>query len=249
MRLAIADPPYPMMRAAGGPKRRASRWYSAEAVGASDRPSDIHPDARAWDDDATHRALLERLMDEYDGWAIATSPDGIAAYGPLPPAARIMAWIKPNGQPGSHRLRSCWEPVLLYPPVGRRSNRGGVGAMDDTLTAMAPRMKFNGAKPAEWTTWVLAALSYNPDTDTVEDLFPGSGAVADAISRAAHELHRFTSARQARRRSPSNSPESDTGLPDVHMGGVRDLPLPLPPVHCTAAADALAAPTEGADHA
>lgn len=121
-------------------------------------------------------------MSTYDGWAIATSPDGIAAYGTLPVGVRIMAWIKPNAQPGSHRLRSLWEPVILYPPQGRRSNRGGVGAMPDVLTANAPRGGFIGQKPTEWTHWVLSALSYDPETDHVTDMFSGSGAVSWGVA-------------------------------------------------------------------
>lgn len=177
MKLAIADPPYPPFIGSGGRKNRASRWYGDGQRSVTDRPSDFHEDAASWDDPATHRALLVRLLDEFDGFAIATSPDGIAAYGELPSAMRIMAWVKPNAQPGSHRLRSMWEPVLLYPPVGRRSNRGGVGAMSDVLTCNAPRVGFIGAKPPEWTQWVLAALTHNPDEDEVHDLFPGSGLV------------------------------------------------------------------------
>lgn len=34
---------------------------------------------------------------------------------------------------------------------------------------------------AAWTTWVLDLLGYTPGEDTVDDLFPGSGAVAHAI--------------------------------------------------------------------
>lgn len=130
---------------------------------------------------------MERLEAEYDGWAIATSPDGIAAYGSLPAPCRIMAWIKPNAVPGSHRLRSMWEPVIVFPPAGRRSNRGGIGAMPDVLTAPAPRRGFRGAKPEAWTLWVLAALGFDGDADTVDDLFCGSGAVSAAIARAAGE--------------------------------------------------------------
>jgi len=145
--------------------------------------ADFHPEAHHWDDPAEHRLLLERLADEYDGWAIATSPDGLAAYGALPAACRIMAWVKPNAQPGAHRLRSMWEPVILYPATGRRSNRGGRGAISDVLTANAPRIGFKGAKPPEWTRWVLDALCYSPEEDVVDDLFSGSGAVAAAVTR------------------------------------------------------------------
>lgn len=188
MRLAIADPPYPPFTGSGGRKNRASRWYGTGQRSSTDRPSDFHPEAAQWDDPAEHRRLLERLVDAYDGWAIATSPDGLAAYGPLPTGTRILAWVKPNAQPGAHRLRSMWEPVILYPPVGRRSNRGGVGAIPDVLRANAPRRGFIGAKPPEWTDWVLDAFLYDPDTDQVDDLFGGSGAVAEAIARRRSRL-------------------------------------------------------------
>lgn len=185
--LAIADPPYPPFIGTGGRKNRASRWYGTGQRGVADRPADVHPEADEWDDPARHRRLLEELMDTSDGWAIATSPDGIAAYGPLPSACRLMAWVRPNAQPGAHRLRSLWEPVILYPPEGRRSNRGGVGSIPDVLTAPVPRGRFRGAKPAEWTHWVLAAMTYRPG-DSVIDMFPGSGAVTRAIETYPHGL-------------------------------------------------------------
>jgi hypothetical protein len=122
-----------------------------------------------------------QLLDEFDGWAIATSPDGLAAYGTLPVPCHVMVWVKPNASPGSHRILSKWEAVIVYPPVGRRSNRNGAGSMVDVLTANAPRRGFHGAKPPEWTRWVLSSLSYNPATDEVVDLFPGSGAVSEVI--------------------------------------------------------------------
>lgn len=182
MRLAIADPPYPPMRGGGGIKPRASRWYGDNQRATSDRPADVHAGAAEWDAPERHRQLLLDLMRDYDGWAIATAPDGLQAYGELPLGTRVMAWFKPNAQPGSHRLRSHWEPVIIYPPAGRRTNRGGVGQMSDVLTADAPRLGFPGAKPAAWTHWVLAALGHDALTDTLDDLFPGSGSVAAALS-------------------------------------------------------------------
>lgn len=122
-------------------------------------------------------------MIEYDGWAICTSPDGLAAYAPLPVECRIMAWVKPNAMPGAHRLRSMWEPVIVFVPAGRRSNRGGRGQMPDVLTVNAPRIGFRGAKPEAYTAWILQALSYDSNTDTVADVFPGSGAVTRTIAR------------------------------------------------------------------
>lgn len=183
MRLAIADPPYPPFVGAGGRKNRASRWYGDGQRSQTDRPADFHADAAEWDAPYRHHKLLLDLSREYDGFAIATSADGLEAYRPFKPEIRVLAWVKPNAQPGSHRLLSMWEAVILYPPAGRRSNRGGVGAVSDVLVAPAPR-GFRGAKPPEWTEWVLAALTYDPDTDTVDDLFPGSGAVTKSVEAA-----------------------------------------------------------------
>jgi hypothetical protein len=52
--------------------------------------------------------------------------------------------------------------------------------MPDVLTASTPRRGFIGAKPDEWTRWVLEAMTYDPAKDTVDDIFPGSGAVTIA---------------------------------------------------------------------
>lgn len=183
MKLCIADPPYPPFVGSGGLKNRSSRWYGDGQRSQKDRPSDNHPSAAEWDDPARHRLLLEELCDGFDGWVIATAPDGIAAYGPLPVECKIMAWVKPNASPGAHRIAAKWEPVIVYPPVGRRSNRGGVGMMSDVLVENAPREGFIGAKPQAWTRWVLDAMSYDHEADQVVDMFHGSGMVALALSQ------------------------------------------------------------------
>lgn len=201
MKLAIADPPYPPQLserhdlADGGARvvsrSRARRWYGD---GPRDRggntPADFHPDAGDWDDPARHRLLLEELLDSYDGWAIATTPDGLEAYRPLPVPHRLMVWHKLRPLPTAHRIATTWEPVILYPPRGRRARppdteEGRVyGAqVPDVLTAPPPGARFAGAKPAVWTRWVLDALSYDPDVDELVDLFPGSGAVSSAAAQ------------------------------------------------------------------
>ena len=45
-----------------------------------------------------------------------------------------------------------------------------------------PTSGFVGAKPDAWTRWVLDMLGYQPGDDEVDDLFPGSGAVAPAAA-------------------------------------------------------------------
>lgn len=189
MRLAIADPPYPPLFSErfdttdGSPRlttrSRARRWYGDGTRAKTDSPpADFHPEAGRWDDLDEHHQLMQRLIDEFDGWAIATTPDGLGAYHPLPVSARIAAWVRPNGMPGGQRIISRWEPVIVFVPEARR-NREQL-RVADVLTVAAPRRGFVGAKPPEWTRWVLDMLGYAPGEDTIDDIFPGSGAVAAA---------------------------------------------------------------------
>jgi hypothetical protein len=191
MRLAIADPPYPPHYAErrdrpGGNIRvltrsRARRHYGNGTRPTDERPADFHDRAGEWDSPARHRQLLEDLMADYDGWAIATTLDGLDHYRPLPIPARTMIWHKPTATPTSGRVASSCEAVIVYAPEGRRS-RHPHGQIPDLLSAVAPQ-GFAGAKPERWTRWVLDALLYDPETDTVDDLFPGSGMVTNALAQ------------------------------------------------------------------
>ena len=182
MRLAIADPPYPPFIGAGGMKARASRWYGDGQRSRKDRPADNHPEAALWDRPERHRQLLIDLLRDYDGFAIATSLDGLSAYGDLPSAARIAIWHRSNANPGAHRIRTTCECVIVLPPAGRRSNRGGVGMVSDHLSCPVPRGGFTGRKPDAWVDWVLDMLTWQ-NGDSVDDLFPGSGQVSAAIAK------------------------------------------------------------------
>lgn len=53
--------------------------------------------------------------------------------------------------------------------------------MNDLMTCPPPRKNFIGSKPPAWTAWVLELLGYQ-EGDTVEDLFPGSNAVSNALA-------------------------------------------------------------------
>lgn len=189
MKLAIADPPYPPnLLAAGrltghGPPLRATRWYAGKSTRGHTH-ADNHPDAAEWNRPERHRELLAELDSTYDGWCIATAPDAVAAvYPPLPYGVRVMVWARTNAPPSAHRVRSSWEAVLVKTPLGRhRAGARGDSQVPDVLVSSAPRRSFAGAKPEVWTHWVLAAMGYDPDTDTVTDLFPGSGAVGHAVA-------------------------------------------------------------------
>ncbi len=187
MRLAIADPPYPPIRAAHprNDKPRASFWYgdSSPTSGTNMPRADHHGSAREWDDPARHRALLEQLESDYDAWAIVTAHDGLDAYGERPRGSRVMVWHRTNGGVGAAYIRNCYELVIVRPHQTRRSSRLMGRQVPDVLTCPSPRYGFAGSKPPEWTRWVLDALGYDADTDTVDDLFPGSGSVAAAVAQ------------------------------------------------------------------
>ncbi len=184
MRLAIADPPYLGVAARWYGASREERKTFASRDRLRDRPTgDRRADANAWDDPEKHRRLVARLNDDFDGWAVALRWQSLPAYlGWVPEGTRICVWHKPNGVPSSSRIRTTWEPVLIWVPIGRRLWGEGP-AVTDVLTCNVPPNGFVGAKPAAWTRWVLDVLGYDPHEDTVTDLFPGSGAVSSEIAQ------------------------------------------------------------------
>lgn len=193
MKLAIADPPYPPIYAErydtadGSPRltvrSRARRWYGDGTRSRTEVPADFHPEAGEWDDPARHRRLLEEIHDTYDGWAIATTLDGLEHYSPLPVPARILIWHKGRALPTSHRIAATLEAVIVLAPKNRRSSRDLGRQVPDLLRATVPQHGFPGAKPVEWTRWVLDALGYDPEADELVDVFPGSGAVTKAAAQ------------------------------------------------------------------
>jgi hypothetical protein len=191
MRLAIADPPY-----LPGPGRdpRGSLYYGPPngtrdhfGQGRGQKGLQLigggHPEAALWNKKETHEALVQRLVADYDGWVIAMMPNNLADYLRwVPKATRVCVWAKTQSLPTGSRVKTDWEPVLLYIPEGRRERIKGL-VVHDVLIATSPRNGFVGAKPREWTRWVLDMMGYDQDEDEVDDLFPGSGLVADEISQ------------------------------------------------------------------
>jgi hypothetical protein len=187
MRLAIADPPY-LGRAEmfyGTSERDLLKPGANSTVDRTYR-ADHHPGAVEWDDIEKHRELVARLVDEFDGWAIAMVPDNLHDYLPMVPRrTRVAVWHEPNVMPTGAHPRRRWEPVLIYVPDGRRrvSDLAGVPVEDVLTCTRRHDVAFAGAKPRAWTRWVLGMLGYDPAADEVVDLFPGSGAVAAEIAQ------------------------------------------------------------------
>jgi hypothetical protein len=156
LRLAYADPPYP----GNAYKYRGHSDYAGEV---------------------DHAALIARLG-AYDGWALSTSAAALPAVLPLcPSGVRVGAWHRGPRGASSWQPLSAWEPVIYVParPVdparGARSDSfvHGVSAM----TTLAGRVV--GTKPAAVCRWIFDLLGAAPG-DTLDDLFPGSGAVTRA---------------------------------------------------------------------
>lgn len=155
LRLAYADPPYPGM----------AYLYRH------------HPDYAG---EVDHAALIRRLADEYDGWALSTSAAALPmVLAMCPPGVRVASWHRgPRLTPSRWPLHA-WEPVIyhggrpVYGPIRTDSLVCGVSP----LTTLPSRVI--GAKPAEFCRWVFELLGADAG-DTLDDLFPGSGVVGRA---------------------------------------------------------------------
>lgn len=159
MKFAYADPPY---------------------IGQARKHYGNHVDYAG---EVDHRALIYRLCDEFDGWALSLSMKSLPVIVRFCPEDVVtLAWFKPIAPPlGDHR-RYNWEPVLLRPV-----RRYGPGYVPTALIASPPQFTFRpkpethviGEKPETFCHWIFAAAGLTRD-DEMHDLYPGSGAVSTA---------------------------------------------------------------------
>jgi hypothetical protein len=165
LRFAFADPPYP---------GQAKRHYGD------------HPDYAG---EVDHAELVARLM-EYDGWVLCTGAVMVFEVVPLcPEGTRLYPWIKQGVVPYKPGVSVDfgWEPIFQY--GGRRRHRRA-SILPDYLHTHSVRYKEAGAgavigmKPYEYCAYCFETLGARPELgDTLEDLFPGSGAVSAAWER------------------------------------------------------------------
>jgi hypothetical protein len=154
VRLAYADPPYP----------GCAHLYRD------------HPDYAG---EVDHAALIEHLV-TYDGWVLHTSSVALRDVLPLcPTEARVMPWVKPfcafkRNVPVAY----AWEPCIVK--AARKPEVTGRVVMRDWIAEpMTMKRGLTGAKPEAVCRWLFEVMGAHPD-DTLDDLFPGTGAVADA---------------------------------------------------------------------
>ncbi len=162
MRFAFADPPY---------------------LGCGSLYAKHHPDALDWNDPETHRQLISRLTDEWpDGWALSLHEPSLRTILPMcPPDVRVAAACKTFAQiRRGYRVQWMWEPVIFR--AGRKTRATPI--VRDWLTYNTqPRCRTTdgiiGGKPRAFCRWVFDMLGAEPG-DTLDDLFPGTGAVGMA---------------------------------------------------------------------
>lgn len=169
MKYAYADPPY---------------------LGCGQRLYGVHhPDAADWDNPAEHQRLIDRLVAEYpDGWAMSLHTPSLATILPMcPDDVRVCAWVKPfavfkpNVNPGY-----CWEPVILRGGRTKR-DRTEPTVRDYLAEPIALKKRLPGAKPLGFCMWILDLLGYR-NGDTLDDLFPGTDAMGDAVETRQSQL-------------------------------------------------------------
>jgi hypothetical protein len=151
MKLAYADPPYP----------GCAHLYAD------------HPDYAG---EVDHVALIHRLHEEYDGWALSTSSKAlqdILAICPGPGVVRVLVWVK-------NSIRYSWEPVIVAsarPVADDQTLRDWIHVEPEGFQYRPkPESYVIGQKPQPFAMWLFDWLGAHPE-DSFDDLFPGSGAV------------------------------------------------------------------------
>lgn len=190
LRFAYADPPYYGL---------AAKFYGH-----------LHPEAAEYDKLETHAALIERLSAEYDGWAMSLHTPTLRDILPLCPAdVRVMAWVKPfaSFKPGVG-VAYAWEPVIVR--GGRRRSRQQHTVRDWHACNITLKRGFTGAKPDGVIRWLLEVWNAEK-TDTIDDIFPGSGAVSRALDAWKNERTLWEPNEQDQRPSAAGGKHSTTG--------------------------------------
>lgn len=155
MKIGYADPPYP----------GCAHMYKN------------HPDYAG---EVDHAALVARLCSEFDGWVLHTASTTLRQVLPLvPPEARVMAWVKPFAAfKRNVSVAYAWEPVIVR-AARKPTVRGRIVMRDWVSEPITMKKGLTGAKPPKVARWVFEMLGAEP-TDELHDLFPGTGAIADA---------------------------------------------------------------------
>ena len=162
LRIGYADPPYPGM----------ADLYK------------YHPD---YGGEVDHYSLLTQLVNHYDGFVLHTASvslghviDCARATGLRDNDYRIMSWVKPFAAfKANVPVAYAWEPVLVK-AARKPKVDGSHQIMRDWLSEpITMKRGLTGAKPRNVCWWLFEVVGATPD-DTLDDMFPGTGAVTRA---------------------------------------------------------------------
>ena len=158
-RLAYADPPYP-------------------------GKAHLYPEQREVD----HRELIARLERDYDGWALSTDERALAYVLSLcPPGVRVLAWCRSTAPPFNPQPYAAWEPVICSPARVTQVRTTRSYHLSAADTGRHKRHALTGTKPSSFCTWVIECLGAE-QTDTLDDLFPGTGIMGDTFTAWCSQL-------------------------------------------------------------
>jgi hypothetical protein len=159
MKFAYADPPY---------FKQGKRLYGK-----------LHAEAEIWDDKQSHLDLIARLYAEYpDGFALSCNPADLSWILDIHPNLRICVWAKTFHQIRLVTNQYALEAVLLH--GGRTVYKRKPMVRDWMSSSIAMRKGLVGAKPLAFNNWILDLLNYQLG-DEMDDLFPGTNGLSDAI--------------------------------------------------------------------
>lgn len=163
MKLGYADPPYP----------GCAHLYRD------------HPDYAG---EVDHKALLERLQDEYGGWVLHTNVPGLRMMegrGWLPADVRICGWFKSFAAfKRNVSVAYAWEPVIIKaarkPEVSKRIVYRDFREVPDSIkVGITAKKGLTGVKPAPVCLWAFELVGAHYE-DKLDDMYPGTGAVTAA---------------------------------------------------------------------
>jgi hypothetical protein len=129
-----------------------------------------------------HAELIQRLVADYDGWALSLSSPSLRYILPLcPPDVRVMAWAKPFAiYKPNVGVAYAWEPVIVR--GGRKRTREQKTVKDWISANITLRKGIVGAKPEIFAFWLWEVLNVK-EGDTLDDLFPGTGVMSECWKR------------------------------------------------------------------
>lgn len=162
LRIAYADPPYP---------GQSAKHYAD------------HPDFAG---EVDHGLLLQSLEYDYDGFCLHTSSvalmDVLALADRIlarPQDLRVMAWVKPFAAfKRNVPVAYAWEPVIVK-AARKPVVKPGMVYRDFCSEPITMQRGLTGAKPERVCHWLFEVMGCDAD-DTLDDLYPGSGAVSRA---------------------------------------------------------------------